>query len=72
MHPTFTHVPPNPHFVPWGEGLTKSAKPTLAPYVAAYFAAANPPEPPPITKKSNSYVIYINLIIILKIVYIIK
>ena len=25
------HVPPNPHLVPAGEGLTKSANPTLAP-----------------------------------------
>lgn len=50
MHPTLTHVPPMPHFDPMGEGLTKSARPTLIPYYAASFAEANPPLPPPITK----------------------
>lgn len=59
MQPTFTQVPPKPHFVPYGDGLTKSANPTFAPWMAAYFAAARPPEPPPITKKSNSSEIYI-------------
>lgn len=54
MHPTFTQVPPKPHFVPYGEGFTKSAKPTLTPNDAAYLAAAKPPDPPPMTKKSNS------------------
>lgn len=29
--PTFTHVPPNPHLEPTGDGFTKSAIPTLAP-----------------------------------------
>ena len=52
MHPTLTHVPPNPHEVPYGDGLTKSASATLAPYLAADFAADIPPDPPPITKKS--------------------
>jgi hypothetical protein len=50
MHPTFTHVPPNPHLYPWGEGLTKSARPTLTPLVEDHLAADNPPEPPPIIK----------------------
>jgi len=57
MHPTLTQVPPSPHLVPTGDGLTKSATPTLAPKSAASLAAARPPDPPPITKKSysNSY-----------------
>jgi len=54
MQPTFTHVPPRPHLVPTGLGATKSANPTFAPSYAASLLAANPPEPPPITKKSNS------------------
>lgn len=54
MHPTFTQVPPKPQDVPWGDGFTKSANPTFAPSLAAYFAQARPPDPPPITKKSNS------------------
>lgn len=54
MHPTFTHVPPNPHVVPKGEGFTKSAKPTFFPRETACFADAIPPEPPPITKRSKS------------------
>ena len=49
IHPTLTHVPPIPHLVPSGDGLTKSARPTFAPYDAAVRAAARPPEPPPIT-----------------------
>lgn len=52
MHPTFTHVPPNPHYVPNGDGLTKSAIATLTPYLAAALAQLNPPLPPPITNKS--------------------
>ena len=45
-------VPPKPHFVPAGDGLTKSASPTFAPYEAAALEDASPPEPPPITKRS--------------------
>jgi len=65
MHPTLTQVPPRPHLVPWGEGLTKSARPTLAPLAAAAEAAESPPDPPPITKKSyvnSCYIIYYQLI----------
>ena len=54
MHPTFIQVPPSPHFVPYGDGFTKSASPTFAPASAAYFAAESPPDPPPITKRSYS------------------
>lgn len=55
-------IPPNPHLVPWGDGLTKSANPTLAPSATAALAHAKPPEPPPITKKSklDSYSICID------------
>lgn len=60
MQPTFTHVPPKPQDVPFGEGLTKSAKPTLAPLEAAAEAADSPPEPPPITKKSYLNYCYID------------
>jgi hypothetical protein len=52
MHPTLTHVPPKPHLVPIGEGLTKSAKPTFTQELAAHLAAESPPEPPPIIKMS--------------------
>lgn len=52
MHPTFTHVPPIPHDVPGGDGLTKSATPTFFPYEAAAREHESPPEPAPITKKS--------------------
>jgi len=38
--------------VPAGDGLTKSAKPTFAPYDAAALELARPPDPPPITKRS--------------------
>ena len=51
MQPTFTHVPPRPHVVPCGDGVTKSAIPTFILYFDASFAAAVPPGPPPITKK---------------------
>ena len=46
-----THVPPSPHLVPRGDGLTKSKHTTFAPCRAASFAAAIPPEPPPMTAK---------------------
>lgn len=52
MHPTFTQVPPSPHLVPGGDGLTKSASPTLAPSAAAARAHESPPDPPPITNRS--------------------
>jgi len=48
MHPTFTHVPPKPHVVPYGDAFTKSANPTLAPNFAARRPHARPPDPPPI------------------------
>ena len=48
-------IPPKPHFVPAGDGLTKSANPTLAPLAAAALAHAKPPDPPPMTKKSYVY-----------------
>jgi len=48
MQPTFTHVPPMPQVVPFGDGLTKSHKATFAPNSFAFFALASPPEPPPI------------------------
>lgn len=54
MHPTFTHVPPSPHVVPAGLGLTKSRHIVFAPCFAASFAAASPPEPPPMTTTSYS------------------
>ena len=47
-----TQVPPRPHDVPIGVGLTKSARATFLPIVAACLAAEIPPEPPPITNKS--------------------
>lgn len=50
IQPTFTQVPPRPHVVPIGEGLTKSATATLALNYAASFEEAIPPDPPPITK----------------------
>jgi len=31
MHPTLTQVPPIPHLVPGGDGLTKSATATFLP-----------------------------------------
>eukprot|EP00966_Prymnesium_polylepis_P170725 3946469-Prymnesium_polylepis.1 len=49
MQPTLTHVPPRPHVVPAGDGLTKSQTATFLPSFAAFFEAASPPEPPPIT-----------------------
>lgn len=52
MQPTFTHVPPRPHLVPRGVGLTKSRQATLAPFATASLAQAKPPEPPPITIRS--------------------
>ena len=52
MHPTLTQVPPKPQVVPAGEGLTKSRHATFAPSFAASFAAARPPEPPPMTMRS--------------------
>lgn len=54
MQPTFTHVPPNPHLDPTGEGFTKSASPTLTPKFAASCAQAKPPDPPPMIKMSKS------------------
>ena len=42
-------IPPSPHFVPGGEGFTKSARPTVAPSPAAFRAHDSPPDPPPIT-----------------------
>ncbi len=50
IQPTFTQVPPRPHVVPIGEGLTKSANATLALNYAASFEEANPPDPPPINQ----------------------
>ena len=47
-HPTFTHVPPS---------LPRSTIPTLAPWRAARRAAAMPPLPAPITRRSKSYVV---------------
>ena len=35
MQPTFTQVPPSPHVVPLGEGLTKSRHATFAPWAPA-------------------------------------
>lgn len=55
MHPTFTQVPPTPHVYPWADGDTKSANPTFFPSYAAALELANPPEPPPITKRSYEY-----------------
>lgn len=52
MQPTLTQVPPRPHVEPTGDGLTKSARATFAPYYTAHLAAEIPPEPPPITNKS--------------------
>lgn len=52
MQPTFTQVPPKPHLLPITEGLTKSRQATFFPSLAASFAHANPPDPPPITTKS--------------------
>ena len=54
MQPTLTQVPPRPQVVPTGLGLTKSARATFLPRVAAHLAAETPPEPPPITKRSYS------------------
>jgi len=45
--PTFTHVPPS---------LPRSTIPTLAPWCAARRAAAMPPLPAPITRRSKSYI----------------
>jgi hypothetical protein len=45
-------VPPTPQVVPMGVGLTKSARPTFLPILAAALDAAWPPDPPPITKRS--------------------
>lgn len=55
MQPTFTQVPPKPHLLPIAEGFTKSRQATFFPSLAASFAHANPPDPPPITTKSYSY-----------------
>lgn len=49
MQPTLTQVPPKPQVVPLGDGLTKSQTQALAPFLAAFFAKASPPEPPPMT-----------------------
>ena len=45
-------MPPSPHLDPGGEGFTKSAKATFAPWFAAAYAQASPPDPPPITNRS--------------------
>lgn len=55
MHPTLTQVPPRPHVVPGGDGLTKSKQATLRPSLEASFAQERPPEPPPMTTRSKSY-----------------
>lgn len=52
IHPTLTQVPPKPHLVPRGDGVTKSSTATLAPKFTASLAHASPPDPPPITTKS--------------------
>mmetsp|Transcript_25332 Transcript_25332/g.59287 ORF Transcript_25332/g.59287 Transcript_25332/m.59287 type:complete len:243 (+) Transcript_25332:856-1584(+) len=52
IHPTLTQVPPRPHLVPAGLGLTKSSTATLAPNAEASLEAASPPDPPPITTRS--------------------
>lgn len=54
IQPTLTQVPPKPHLVPCGDGLTKSSTATLAPCNAASLAQAKPPDPPPMTTKSYS------------------
>lgn len=56
IHPTLTQVPPSPHFVPCGEGVTQSSTATRAPCSTASFAHASPPDPPPITARSQSNV----------------
>jgi len=53
MHPTLTQVPPRPHFVFAGVYSTKSTTMTFNPYLAASKAVANPPDPPPMTARSN-------------------
>jgi len=52
MQPTLTHVPPRPHLVPEGVGLTKSAIATFLPAREECLAAETPPDPPPITNRS--------------------
>jgi len=52
MQPTLTQVPPRPHLVPEGVGVTKSATATFLPAREACLAADIPPEPPPMTKRS--------------------
>jgi len=47
-----TQVPPIPHVVPLSEGITKSKTTTFFPKVVASLAQANPPDPPPITRRS--------------------
>ena len=42
-------MPPRPHVVPGGLGLTKSQTATFLPWLAARLEQASPPEPPPIT-----------------------
>ena len=54
MQPTFTQVPPRPHWVPTGVGLTKSSTATLRPNADAFLEAASPPDPPPTTTRSYS------------------
>jgi hypothetical protein len=56
MQPTFTHVPPRPHLLFWGDGFMKSHKPTFNEGFVSFalLAQERPPEPPPITYKSNS------------------
>lgn len=56
MHPTLTQVPPSPHLVPCGEGVTQSSTATRAPLLTASFAHASPPDPPPMTARSQSNV----------------
>lgn len=55
MHPTLTQVPPIPQVVPLSDGITKSKTTTFFPKLVASLAHANPPDPPPITKRSKSY-----------------
>lgn len=65
IHPTLTHVPPKPHLVLAGDSSTKSTTITLSPYLAASKAVAKPPEPPPITARSNYYWYFLGSIFIL-------
>lgn len=55
MHPTFTQVLPTPHDWLWGEGTTKSAKPTFSLSYTAALLLAKPLNPPLISKRSKWY-----------------